>query len=73
MNVGELIEALEKMPKNAQVIYRYCSEYDVLECPRLCRAEEKKIILRNGRYMAASETWYEPGKDNEWVTVVTLH
>lgn len=74
MTVRELAEKLAGFPPDAQVIYARCSEYEVLDAddPALVRAEDEKIILRDGRYMRCEKRWVKPGDPAQWATVVTL-
>lgn len=55
MSVRELIEMLQKFPPEAVVIHDLYSDYDELGLPTLMRAEDKKVIYRNGLY----QRWYD--------------
>lgn len=73
MTVPELIAYLEKLPKDTVigVVYRYCSDYEVLNeedltfCEdssigpsRVYRKDNKRYVLRQGRIMEYDpKTW----------------
>lgn len=82
MTVQELIVKLEQMPKDAKVLYRCCSEWDVMDSDEvtLVRAEDKSIFLHDSphggdQYMDYRESYFRPGgfvegQEPNFVTVV---
>lgn len=71
MIVKELIEKLSKMPQDAAVViemFSECRDMDSSE-PILIRAEDRKLIWRNGKYITWSEGYAKSGEIPMFVTV----
>ena len=73
MTVQELIDKLSTFPRDVQVVYSFCSDYAWLEAEEISilRAEDKKIIVRNGKCCHAypNEVW-PTGEKPKFITAV---
>lgn len=73
MTVGELIKTLRKMPKDAQVIYTYHSDYTVLDEKdvELWMDEDQKVIADDGgiRFTEYKPHWFPDNLNPNFATV----
>lgn len=71
MTVKELIAKLTQMPENAVVVIDMMSECIALDDdePKLVRAEEKRLVLRNGQYMSYVAAYWPKTEKPHFVTV----
>lgn len=74
MKVKEWIEKLQQWPQEAEVIHDLMSDYHVIEDyqVKVISAEEKKIVLRQGRYIDYRPRDWAEGETPCFVTVVHI-
>lgn len=72
MTVGELIDQLKQYPRNATVLYRAFSEFNLLEHDDLefYPKHSKQVIEHSGKYMVDYDYWTKPGERPNYVEVL---